>query len=112
MTHIDGVPVAGDTSIFNASPNARVFTVRGVPTKHLKAMTYQTRGMLGMEPEYRQPSGGRERFRKPLNMHHAVDALRPRCERYNELYNFIHVLRGLALLTPSHPSPLSTNPDD
>ena len=77
VTHVDGVPVGSDVSILHASPSSRVLTVQGVPTTHLKTMTYQQRGVLGMEPEYRQPGGGRERFRNPLNMHHDGDFSRP-----------------------------------
>jgi len=77
VTHVDGVPVGSDVSILHASSSPRVLTGQGVPTTHLKTMTYQQRGVLGMEPEYRRPGGGRERFRNPLNMHHDGDFSRP-----------------------------------
>jgi hypothetical protein len=77
VTHVDGVHVAGDATVLRASSSVRVFTVHGVPTKHLKSMTYQERGVLGMETEYRQPGGGRQRFRNTLNMYDAVDGFLP-----------------------------------
>ena len=55
ITHIDGISIGQDVAILKASPNPRILTISGIPTTHLKAMTYQERVTSNLEPHHRDP---------------------------------------------------------